>query len=186
MVAKYRLVEAVDANTTMADTLRALSMKINGGNYGTLRRLIAELGLDTNHWLGQAHARGKPSPNKGKRLPLDELLVEGSTYKSQRLKERLIEENIFENRCFECGQEPMWNGKTLVLELDHINGVKTDNRLENLRILCGHCHSQTPTFRGRNKRKSKGRLCCDCGTKVSKKATRCVPCDRKSRPRRSN
>lgn len=52
--------------------------------------------------------------------------------------------------CSECGIED-WFGKPLVLELDHINGINTDNRLENLRLLCPNCHSQTHTFRGRNK-----------------------------------
>jgi 5-methylcytosine-specific restriction endonuclease McrA len=51
-----------------------------------------------------------------------------------------------------CGQQPMWNGKQLVLILDHINGINNDNRLENLRLLCPNCNSQTPTFAGRNAR----------------------------------
>lgn len=45
--------------------------------------------------------------------------------------------------------------KELILELDHINGIRNDNRLENLRFLCPNCHSQTPTFKGRNKTKNK-------------------------------
>ena len=54
--------------------------------------------------------------------------------------------------CWECGISS-WNDKELVLELDHINGVNTDHREENLRLLCPNCHSQTPTFKGRNKPK---------------------------------
>ena len=59
--------------------------------------------------------------------------------------------------CCMCGLSEWINGK-LVLELDHINGDHTDNRIENLRYLCPNCHSQTDTFRGRNKNTSKKRV----------------------------
>ena len=54
--------------------------------------------------------------------------------------------------CDICKIGPIWNTLPLVLELDHINGNKRDNRLINLRFLCPNCHSQTPTFRGRKNR----------------------------------
>ena len=46
-----------------------------------------------------------------------------------------------------------WCGKPLSLQLDHKNGDGNDNRRENLRFLCPNCHSQTPTFAGRNMKK---------------------------------
>ena len=78
-------------------------------------------------------------------------------------------DGIFENKCAICGQLPFWNGKALVLVLDHINGIRNDNRLLNLRLLCPHCHSQTDTFAGRSVRKTYN--CVKCGrarTKHSK------------------
>ena len=36
------------------------------------------------------------------------------------------------------------------LELDHANGIGTDNRIENLRLLCPNCHALTTTYRGKN------------------------------------
>lgn len=55
--------------------------------------------------------------------------------------------------CTECGQEPEWNGRVLVLQMDHINGNPCDDRRENLRWLCPNCHTQTGTFTGRNARR---------------------------------
>lgn len=88
---------------------------------------------------------------------LTELLVKNSSVKNRtHLKHRLINEGYLKNECLHCGIGPIWKGSKMTLEMDHINGDNTDNRLENLRILCLHCHSQTPTFRRpKSKRKSK-------------------------------
>jgi len=89
------------------------------------------------------------------KIKLEDVLVENSTYNRSKLKSRLLEDEILKNICYECGQPPEWNGKPLALQLEHINGVSNDNRLENLAILCPNCHSQTDTFAGKNKKKAK-------------------------------
>jgi hypothetical protein len=91
---------------------------------------------------------------KNHMVPLDEVMVENSSYSRCCLKRRLLEEHIFENKCSRCGQDANWCGEPLVLVLDHINGINNDNRFENLRLLCPNCNSQTPTFAGRNVRRN--------------------------------
>ena len=143
---------AVKTNISVAGTLRQLGLVPRGGNYRTCAAAIRRLSLDTSHWLGQAHTRGTKRPTVS--CPLTEVLVVNSEYSRARLKYRLLQDKLLVNICAICGQVPEWQGKPLVLILDHINGINNDNRLENLRILCPHCNSQQSTFCGR---KNKGR-----------------------------
>jgi len=71
-------------------------------------------------------------------------------YPTNKLRKRIIKEKILPYECAKCGIHK-WNGCDIVLQLDHINGESTDHRLENLRLLCPNCHSQTDTWCGKNK-----------------------------------
>jgi hypothetical protein len=85
------------------------------------------------------------------KIPLNEIL-EGKhpQYSTNRLKHRLWKEGLLEKKCSICGTKDEWQGKKLVHVLDHINGISDDHRLENLRLLCPNCNSQTDTFCGKN------------------------------------
>jgi len=85
---------------------------------------------------------------------IDRVLVTNSLYKTGYVKKLLINSNIVENKCNECGIDE-WNGKDIILELHHKNGINRDHRIENLELLCPNCHSQTDTFRGKGKHNNK-------------------------------
>jgi hypothetical protein len=72
------------------------------------------------------------------------------TYPTLKLKKRLLEESILDNKCDECGITK-WQNKEIVLQLDHIDGNCHNHKLNNLRMLCPNCHSQTDTWCGKNK-----------------------------------
>ena len=72
------------------------------------------------------------------------------SYQTYKLKNRMLKEGILVNICSECGISE-WNGKSISLELDHVDGVRTNHKLENLRLLCPNCHSQTDTYRSKNR-----------------------------------
>lgn len=148
--AEPALRESVAACYSAAAVLDAMKIDISGGNYQTLYKHIAKYGLDTSHWTGRGHLKGK-THGWSPQIPLEDILKEGTYYASNGLKKRLIKAGLLCGPCSVCGQGDVWNGKPLVLQLEHKNGEKTDNRLSNLCLICPNCHTQTSTFAGRNK-----------------------------------
>lgn len=92
------------------------------------------------------------------KYPLEDILVENSTYARHCLKKRILDENLIPYICKICGQLPIWQEKEMPLILDHINGVNNDNRFENLRFVCSNCDSQLSTYKSRNKKKKENLL----------------------------
>lgn len=87
-----------------------------------------------------------------KKIPITDYVYNNKSIKNTtHLKKRLIAEGFLREKCVWCGNKGQWFNKPITLELDHINGNRKDNNLSNLRILCPNCHSQTSTFRGKNK-----------------------------------
>jgi hypothetical protein len=145
------IIDAVRGCVSIRQVLKILGLSPTGANYKGMHENYCRLGLDTTHFTGQGHLKGKHHDWSPRRL-LEEILVENSTYKTtSALKARLIRAGLLENRCAECGLGPWWREKPLVLILDHKNGNRADHRLDNLRLLCPNCNSQQPTFAGKNK-----------------------------------
>ncbi len=133
-----------------SEILRKLELVTNGSASRTvLKRRILELNIDINHF--------DPYKNSVLGLPkisLEKILVENSSYyNNSSLKKRLLKDRIITYKCSICNLHE-WLDAPISLQLDHINGVNTDNRIGNLRLLCPNCHSQTITFAGKNIKKT--------------------------------
>jgi len=101
------------------------------------------------HKLDIAHFR----PGRNREIPNEELFSKSFSRRNNTVKKRITRDKLLVNSCLWCGITDTWNDKPITLELDHINGDPTDNRIDNLRLLCPNCHSQTPTSKGKNSRK---------------------------------
>ena len=148
------LSKMVEESISFVEILRKCNIDYVGSSIKTLKtRLDYE---NINYSKVQNNKRKYTISNCYKdKIKLDEVLTKNSKYSRSQLKRRLLKENRLENKCQECGLEELWNKKPIVLQLDHINGVRDDNRLENLRLLCPNCHSQTSTFAGRSLKKTR-------------------------------
>jgi transposase-like protein len=113
----------------------------------SMRQCQVRFGFCGATW-SDAVRRGVLTP-RPRKMPIDELLVVGRKETNRsHLKSRLIDEGLKANRCEICGIAE-WRGMPLSMELHHLNGNGEDNRLENLQLLCGNCHSQTDNWGGR-------------------------------------
>lgn len=126
----------------------------------SMSQACAKLELHFNTFKKYAILFGvyKPNPggkgfvkNRSKKYTTEDILNNKyPEYQTYKLKKRLYESNIKKNKCEICGVDS-WNDKVLECELDHIDGNKNNHKLENLRILCPNCHSQTHTFRSKRR-----------------------------------
>jgi len=149
MTTKYTrevLEPLVKSSTSVTQVMKGLGLKLAGGNHSHISMVITGFGLDTSHFKGQGYLRGTQSPW---RTPWEGVLVNdpynGRRDSPSRLRRALIESGV-QYVCKECSQIPVWNGKPLCLQVDHIDGNPVNNVRENLRFICPNCHTQTDNF----------------------------------------
>jgi 5-methylcytosine-specific restriction endonuclease McrA len=136
----------VASSTTLCEAIGKLGIVPRGANYALVQRTLTEQQIDTRHFQAR-------SPVGGPRRSLEAVLVKGSSVTTSRLRKRLIRAKLKPACCELCGWAEVSPDGRVPLELDHRNGDRTDNRLENLRVLCPNCHSLQSTHRGVNARK---------------------------------
>lgn len=149
---------AVKDSKTMSDVVRKITgkTKVHGSMSAYIKTLVKYHDIDIKHFLGSRWCLDKINPTgigRTKEEFMKRFLNIDSPYISTHaLKRKLINFKLLEYKCSnkKCNIVDEWNGEKIVLQLDHTNGLNTDNRLINLRLLCPNCHSQTETYAGKN------------------------------------
>lgn len=148
---KTKVTEAVKKSNTTREALHHLGLRSAGGNYKAFKEACVRYGLIQP--IGTGTPAQTSAMHRANLIPLEEILVEESSYTNRSmLKKRCFAEGLLINKCYICSQPPQWQNFPLTLQLDHINGIWNDNRIENLRILCPNCHTQTASYSGRSSR----------------------------------
>ena len=140
------LARAAAVSHSIAGVMRELGIKISGGSHAHISRRLKLFGIDTSHFTGQAHNRGKRDTY---RLTPDQVLVRrpaGSRRTPGRRLGRALRQRGVPHTCAACGVGTIWQGRPLNLHVDHIDGDFLNNEAANLRFLCPNCHTQTATY----------------------------------------
>lgn len=147
-VSKENFEKIVSESINIAEVCRKIGWQPRGDNYKIVHKYLDEYGTDISHFK-RARTNIGNVLNKEREKKAEYYLKEKSYVKTSSLKWKLFSEGLKKYKCEKCGCTH-WEGKQLALQLHHINGDDTDNRLENLQILCPNCHSQTDNYCGRN------------------------------------
>lgn len=144
--------EAIKTSESVRQVLKKLGLGEWSNNYKMVRAKAKELNLDLSHFKGHGSNKGRTFPSRT--VPIQEYLSNARRISSNDLRIRLLKDGIFKYKCYKCDRDT-WNGQPISLELEHIDGNRFNNSLDNLTILCPNCHAQTATYRGKNKGKYK-------------------------------
>lgn len=145
-----QFVSLIKTSTNISEVLFKLGYTTKGNSWGysQIRKRMTDLNLDMSAFKGKSVVA-----NKINTIDPSKLLIKNCNHNRTVLRRYIIKNDLIPYRCAICGYLE-WQGRTLSLELDHINGINNDNRLENLRFLCPNCHSQTTTYGSRNQQKN--------------------------------
>ena len=164
--------KAVKESINFTEVLEKIGIPRYGNNNKTLRNILDANNIDYSHFTGRARTYATSYIEASEYLNTDKKI------KTSKLKNKLIKENIVENKCDICGLTN-WLDKPIVLQLHHIDGNPNNNSLENLQLLCPNCHSQTDNYCGSANIDKIKYYCKDCGKEITKGAIYCTVCSRK-------
>ncbi len=142
--------DIVKAATTFGDVLKVLELPSIGGNIKTLKTRLNEEWIDYQH-IPTGRAANKGIARGGFTWSNTLMFTTESEIARGVVRKRLLRDKLIPYTCAICSSDPIWQDKPMSLVLDHINGIRNDHRLENLRFVCPNCNSQLDTHCSKNK-----------------------------------
>lgn len=155
---KEWLEELCKDSYSLSEVLRKAGRK--PGSRESLKKKIAEYNIDISHFTGMFWKKGKTTETdervkqaafNSEKYSFEEIFIENSLVTQKVLTGYIKRHNLIEYKCDKCGCTGEWQDGIISLEVDHINGINNDNRLNNLHYLCPNCHALTDTYKGKNK-----------------------------------
>ena len=140
---KEEILKWIDENKSKAYISKELKCKQE-----TLNKYLIQMGIE---YKGNQSGKGMTKNYKNK-WTLEEYLQNSSDIQTNKVKKKILEEGIKEHKCECCGLTT-WLNQPIPLELHHIDGDRTNNKIENYQLLCPNCHAFTDSYREKNSRK---------------------------------
>ena len=140
-------VDAVRTSTSRQEVFKKLGWLLrHQSSYHRFDAYITEYSIDISHFKPTGKKVGTPD---------HEFFINGMHRDGQQIKKRLYAQGV-KKECSMCGVT-QWRGAPVSLEVDHIDGDRENNLINNLRIICPNCHATTDTYRAKNQGKYKAR-----------------------------
>ena len=153
-ISTQELNDAVARAGSLANVLKEIGFNSWSSNhYKSLKKRLIKENIDFGQ-LGNGFKNRRHLVSLFKDEAVDKIFKENSGYHQKTVRKYILKYELLKYEC-KCETKGVWQGKKLVLQLDHKNGDNCDNRLVNLRWLCPNCHSQTETFGFKMGRKMK-------------------------------
>jgi len=177
---EFRLL--IKNSNSLSEVLKKIGLSSNGGgSRSVINKRIKILNIDCSDLKFKIAQKRRENFKSIHEKTLEDIFSGKCEYISTNsLRKRLVREGVLEYKCSLCDISE-WNGNKISLQLDHIDGDRKNNSLENLRILCPNCHSQTKTYAGKRNNKYKTTnqygICKKCGKKILLNSKLCVTCN---------
>lgn len=172
---KEILEEASITALSVSDVLRNLNLKVSGSNHRHISSRLKFHNVSIEHF--NVEKSTKRTLNGKRRKTAEEILVFGKSADAKQLK-RALKEKGREDICGHCGLTSEWNNKPITLQVDHKDGNRLNNLIDNLQILCPNCHTQTENYGIKNAKKinKPKNLCLECEKVIGSSAKYCKNC----------